>query len=149
MRFLHFFRDIEFRKMRHTQVQAYIDALALVTAADGEILEEETREMEKILSRLPTKETDPAVFVSNALARADAALESPDDLRAALERIKTQLDERWLLERVYQDSAIVSQSDDIIVPQESDLLRLMIEVFEIADDDLRRLTNELIRQNKI
>ncbi len=124
--------------------EALIDAVMLVSAAEGKVPDREQTELDRTLSEIERRASALASdYRQTARERAEKAAGDPEAVRAQAERILERLDDETLVEETYYLAARVAAIDIQVESEETDVLETLVDVFEIPRQRHKLLTRRL------
>lgn len=133
----------KYRELSQTQNEAFIDTLTFVMVVDETLDETERGRLDETLDDMEWEgEVPMARYVEQSLGRAREL--APDDYDAYLADVDERLEDQSIREQAYYVSAQIAYADSAgIVESERDLLRRIVEAFEIDGERLELMTDEL------
>lgn len=131
--------------LSQTQTEAFVDALTLAMIVDGDVAASETDEFEDVLDEFDWRgDVDAQSYADTALDRAEACADDPAERREYCENIARRLDDDQLEEEVYYLAGTIATADRDILDAETELLHLLVETFDIDEQRLQSMTQELM-----
>ncbi|MFB6262251.1 MAG: hypothetical protein ABEL76_01310 [Bradymonadaceae bacterium] len=130
-----------------SQSEALIDALTFTMVAEGKVPEVEREELKNTLDEIEwTGSVDIDSYVEQSLEKARSAESGEEGQKAFLNDVADRLDDETLEEEAYFLAARIAGIDKEVDTDETDVLRTMVEVFDIPRKRLKAITRELRQQ---
>ncbi len=134
----HFLTDNRYHTLSQTQIEAYADLLALAMVIDHHIAQQERDLLTKILEQFEWPANRPSEhFINQSVRRAWGLLEAAQKNAAILsycKDISTRLKEDWIRENAFSSVIKIVHADDKLDVEESTLINLLAEAFDLPDD---------------
>jgi uncharacterized tellurite resistance protein B-like protein len=131
--------------LSQTQTEAFVDALTLAMIVDGDVAASETDEFEDVLDEFDWRgDVNAQSYADTALDRAETCVDDPAERREYCENIARRLDDDQLEEEVYYLAGTIATADRDILGAETELLHLLVETFDIDEQRLQSMTQELM-----
>ncbi len=133
----------QYASLSQQQTEAFIDTLTFVVVVDDTIDTTERDRLDDALDEMDWNGERPlSRYVEGSIERARGL--EPAQYNDYLEGVSARLDEQSIREQAYYVGAQIAYADESgIIESERQLLRKLVEAFEIDSDRLSLMTDEL------
>ncbi len=138
--------DPEFKQLGDEQSHAVVDALVGVVFVDGHMAEEEIKEFERQLQKLPWRWANDERERERVLTKARERVETlsdPDEAHAFVVSIAERLGSLTMRERVFEMCAAIVFADKHLDPEEVNLIGGLRQAFGIPELRSRELMGKV------
>lgn len=142
-----FFGGKRYDHLDQEQTEAFIDALIFTIVADDEIATGEEKKLAEELEEFQWEGSTPVdQYTRQKREELRDVVDDKESARAFCEDIAERLDDDKLQEEAYYFAARVTFADRELLDEERVALNHLVEAFEIDDERLEMMTQELVRE---